>query len=362
MENLYSIIAAFQTAGEVSVISPFGSGHINRTYLVTTTARKYILQKINHQLFGNVEQLMHNIRLTTEFIRAKLLEEGGERVSLNLVDSLTGTSFVRTEEGYYRMYHYIDDSVCYQLVAKPQQLYEAAVGFGSFARQLADFPAEKLFEILPDFHNTRKRYANFEEAVAKDIMNRKAGVLPEIAFIRDRRELCGKIVDLLAAGKMPLKVTHNDTKLNNVLFHKDTDKFLAIVDFDTIMPGSLCYDFGDAIRFGCSSALEDEQDLSRVHFLMELFSEFSRGYLSALGKSITQVEKDHLASAAILMTLECGMRFLTDYLQGDTYFKTSRPHQNLDRCRTQLLLVRQMEEVYPEMQRIIDHYYHKYCC
>lgn len=363
MENMQEILSAFQLEGRVTEVEPINSGHINQTYLVITTMKKYILQKINNHLFTNVEQLMHNIQLTTEFIGEKITSEGLKDIeALTLVPNKDGASFLRTEAGYYRVYRYVDNSVCYQLVQKPEHFYEAAIGFGSFARFLADFPTAELYEILPDFHNTRKRFATFEEAIAKDIVNRRAEVLNEIAFIKERKAICGKIVDLLANGKMPLKVTHNDTKLNNVLFHKETNKSLAIIDFDTIMPGSICYDFGDAIRFGCSSAPEDERDLSHVHFLLDLFEEYTKGYLFALGKSITQVEKDHLALGAILMTLECGMRFLTDYLQGDTYFKTSRPGQNLDRCRTQLSLVRQMEEAYPEMERIVNHYYNQYCC
>jgi Ser/Thr protein kinase RdoA (MazF antagonist) len=361
--ELMKVLEEFQIEGKVLTVSPYGSGHINLTYLVETTAKRYILQKINHNLFKEVDKLMHNIEAVSEYNRKIALEKGKDpdRECLSLIYTKSGKSYLTNQEGYYRLYKYIEDSVCYQLVEKPEDFYESAVAFGSFAAMLSEFDASTLFEILPNFHNTPIRYDNFLKSLEKDILDRAKETEAEIEFIQKRKVLYSKIVDLLAEGKMPTKVTHNDTKLNNVLFHKDTGKALAVIDFDTIMPGSICYDFGDSIRFGCSTALEDERDLDKVHFRLDLFEEYVKGFLFALGSDLTEVEKDNLPYGAILMTIENGIRFLTDYLDGDTYFRTQRPQQNLDRCRTQLKLVSEMEANLTKMQEIVDKYYRIYC-
>lgn len=363
MEDLKQILKEFQIEGTVLSIEPYGNGHINVTYLVVTTKKRYILQKINHILFKDIDKLMHNITLVTEYNRKVTLERGKDPDSecLSLIYTNDNKSYYFSLVNYYRVYKFIENSICYQIVEKPEHFYESAVSFGNFASLLATFDASQLYEILPDFHNTKKRFANFEKAAKEDKMNRKQFVLSEIRFINARKTICGKIVDLLEAGVMPTKVTHNDTKLNNVLFDIDTEKGLAVIDFDTIMPGSICYDFGDSIRFGCNPAPEDEKDLRKVNFQMHLFEEYVKGFLYSLGKSITLVEKDHLVYGALLMTLECGIRFLTDYLEGDTYFRTHRPAQNLDRCRTQLRLVADMEMYLDEMNQIVDKYYNLYC-
>lgn len=358
-EELLKIANEFQIQGDVQEISPYGFGHINRTYLLVTSERRYILQKINHNLFKEVDKLMHNIREVSEYNRKVTLERGGDPDAecLSLVLTKNGESYLHYGEGYYRVYKFIENSVCFQLVEKPEHFYESAVAFGSFASMLAEFDAKSLYEILPNFHNTPVRFQNFLASVKKDAFDRVKEVGPEIEFVLQREDYCPRIVSLLEEGKIPTKVTHNDTKLNNVLFHKDTGTALAVIDFDTIMPGSICYDFGDSIRFGCSTAAEDETDLDKVHFRIDLFEEYVKGYLHALGKDITVVEKDHLVDGALLMTLECGMRFLTDYLDGDTYFRISRPKQNLDRARTQFKLVSEMESQLDEMQKIVEKYY-----
>lgn len=242
----------------------------------------------------------------------------------------------------------------YQIVRNARDFYESAVAFGNFANLLADFDASQLYEILPDFHNTKKRYENFKKAVDRDICGRKAQVQREIDWMEKHSDLCGKIVDKIAGGEIPLRVTHNDTKLNNVMIDAATGKALAVIDLDTVMPGSLCYDFGDSIRFGCNSAAEDEADLSKVHFRLDLYKTYLEGYLSAVGDFITKAERENLAMGAVLMTYECGMRFLTDYLENDVYFHTTREGQNLDRTHTQMRLADEMLENFDLLQKLAD--------
>lgn len=358
------IISQFALDGELVSCERYGEGHINETYLaVVKTAGgevKYIVQKINSTLFKEVDKLMNNIRLVTEFNRRKISERGGDpdRESLSLVYTKGGAAYYFDEEsaGYFRIYKFITDAVAYQIVEKPEHFYQSAVAFGDFANLLAQFDASLLYEVLPDFHNTKKRFADFEKSLKADKMGRAKDVKKEIDFVLSRRDYCGRIVDLLADGTMPTKVTHNDTKLNNVMLDAKTGKYVAVIDLDTIMPGSICYDFGDSIRFGCNPAAEDEPDLSKVNFDIGLFEVYAKGYLSALGASVTAAEKANLAFGAILMTYECGMRFLADYLDGDVYFRTHRPAQNLDRCRTQFKLIEDMEKQLDEMNAIVEKY------
>ncbi len=359
MEVLKHVITNFLVEGQVLEIEDIGSGHINGTYLVRTEVKSYILQRINKRLFP-VKDLMNNIKLVTEFLYEKLSKEEFSLKPLTLVYSKDGKSYIHYLDEYYRVFNYIEDSFCYQIVEEKGLFYESALAFGLFTNLLADFPVNKLVEVLPDFHNTKKRFEDFKKVVEATPYQKILEVEPEINFIYARKDICSKIVDLIELGLMPLRVTHNDTKLNNVLFNRHTKKHLAIIDYDTIMPGSICYDFGDAIRFGCSSALEDETDLSKVFFQMDLFEEYVQGYLFALGDSISLIEKEHLAFSCLLMTLETGIRFLKDHLEGDIYYRIHRPNQNLDRCRTQLTLYAQMKDSFQEMKDIIDFYYHKY--
>ena len=364
MCDFSSIISNFNIAGTLVSCERYGEGHINQTYLAITekdgVRTDYILQKINSKLFHPVEKLMNNIRLVTEFNRERIQKAGGnpDRESLTIVYTKDGNSFYHCAEcdGYYRVYKFITDAVAYQVVEKPEHFYQSAVAFGNFANLLAEFDATELYEILPNFHNTVKRFKDFSSSLNADKMNRAKDVQKEINFVLDRKEYCSKIVDLLSSGEMPTKVTHNDTKLNNVMLDVDTGEPVAVIDLDTIMPGSICYDFGDSIRFGCNPAAEDEKDLSKVNFDINLFEQYVKGYLSALGDSITKVEKDNLAFGAILMTYECGMRFLSDYLDGDVYFHTKREGQNLDRARTQFKLIEDMERVYSQMLDIVNKY------
>ncbi len=357
--NLKQILSYFAIKGDFVECEPYGHGHINRTYLATFNEngnrKRYILQKINSTLFTSVENLMHNIQLVTDFNRAKIIERGGnpDRESLTLIRTVDDKPFLKLDDEYYRVYVFIENTVAYQTVTNPQDFYYSAIAFGSFNNLLAEFDASQLYEILPDFHNTAKRFIAFKNAVSNDILDRAKNCQEEIKFVMDRQHYYSKIVDMLESGEMPLKVTHNDTKLNNVLLDDKTGEPVAVIDLDTIMPGSICYDFGDSIRFGCNPCNEDEKDLSKVVFRFDLYEKYLDGFLTAVGNRITQVEKDNLALGAIMMTIECGMRFLTDYLQGDTYFRTHYEGQNLHRARTQLKLVSDMEKVFDKMNALV---------
>ena len=349
------IVGKFRVSGIFTECVRYGEGHINDTYKVTTEEKgkevHYILQRINNRLFPDVAKLMHNIELVTEFCRGSVLAQGGDpmRECLTLIHTKDGKSYCCDGKDYYRMYVFIERATTYQTVCDPRDFYESAVAFGNFANLLAGFDASQLYEILTDFHNTKIRYENFLRAVEKDECSRKAEVQKEIDWVIERKNLCGILVDRIAAGEIPLRVTHNDTKLNNVMLDDETGKGIAVIDLDTVMPGSLCYDFGDSIRFGCNSAAEDEPDTSKVHFVFDLYKTYLDGYLSAVGKSITEREKELLPWGAVLMTYECGMRFLTDYLEGDVYFRTHRERHNLDRARTQFKLVNEMLAMIDQM-------------
>ena len=359
-KELKLVLDNFKIDGTLISVAPYGFGHINSTYLAVyendEKPERYILQKINTKLFKSVDELMSNIALVTDFNRERIVKRGGnpDRESLTVIKTKGGESYYRREDGEcFRVFIFIENTVAYQTVTKPKDFYYSAIAFGSFSNLLAEFDASKLYEILPNFHNTKVRYQNFLAALEKDEFDRAKDCQQEIEFIKAREHYYSKIVDLLESGKMPLKVTHNDTKLNNVLLDDKTGEPVAVIDLDTIMPGSLCYDFGDSIRFGCNPCDEDEKDLSKVNFRLDLYETYLKGYLEAVGERITDIEKENLAFGSILMTIECGMRFLTDYLSGDTYFRTHRPGQNLDRARTQLKLVSDMEKILDQMNALI---------
>ncbi len=357
------ILFNFAIDGEFVSCEPYGSGLINRTYVAVYNEGgrrvRYIVQRINTNLFKNVDGLMNNIKLVTEFNRAEIMKRGGDpdRESLTLVPTKNGGTYFRTEEGdCYRVYVFIENAKGYDVVEKPEHFYESAVAFGKFAMLLDRFDSSKLFEVLPDFHNTVKRFDNFKKSLEADKFNRAKDVKKEIEFALNREKITHTIVDLLASGKMPSRVTHNDTKLNNVLIDTRTDKAVSVIDLDTMMPGSICYDFGDSIRFGCNPCLEDTPETEKVIFNMPLFETYTKGYLSVFGDTITDIERKNLPIGAILMTYECGIRFLTDYLDGDVYFRKTREGQNIDRTRTQFKLVSDMEKRYDEMLSAVEKY------
>lgn len=345
--------AVFHFALEGSPVScePYGFGHINRTFVVKTDAGKmYILQRINRLVFSDIDGLMENISAVTEFISARVETP---RECLHLVKSLEGKPVWKDEGGEsWRVYDFVEDSICLQHPERDDDFYQSAVAFGSFQRQLADFPAATLHETIADFHNTPDRYRKLKMAIEKDICGRASSVRREIDFALSREEEAGSLQRLRQSGALPLRVTHNDTKLNNVMLDAKTHRALCIIDLDTVMPGLAAYDFGDSIRFGASTAAEDEQDISKVELDLKLYEIYVRGFLSACD-SLTELEKETLPLGAKLMTLECGVRFLTDYLEGDRYFAVSRPGHNLDRARTQFKLVYDMEKKWRQMQDII---------
>ena len=345
-----NILRAFRLDSAPVSCEDYGCGHVNVTFLVVTeTGRRYILQKINHHAFRNVQGLSENIAAVTEFLRAK---SGNPRSVMALIRTTDGAPHICYKDEYWRVYDYVDGTICLQQPETDEDFYQAAVGFGTFAQLLSDFPAEKLHETIPNFHNTPDRYRLFREAIARDAAHRAAAVQPEIDFALAREAEMATIQNALAAGEIPLRVTHNDTKLNNVLLDAQTRKALCVVDLDTVMPGSSLYDFGDAIRYGASTAAEDERDLSRVEMDLELFRVFTRGYVRAC-PNLTPRELDLLPLGAKTMTMECGVRFLTDHLDGDKYFSVHREGQNLDRARTQFKLAAEMEKKWDDMQRIV---------
>lgn len=357
------VLEHFATSGSFVTATPYGSGHINDTRLVTYDdngkERMYILQKINHNVFKNPVQLMANFVAVTDYLRDTIEKAGGDpdRETLNVIKTKNGKNVLLTEEGeYWRLLTYIVDSVSYDRVEKPEQFYSSAVSFGNFQYLLRDFPADTLYQTIPNFHNTPYRLKMFEEAVAADIVSRADSVKAEIEFVRQRSEFANTLENAHREGNLPLRVTHNDTKLNNILFDEKTGKALAVIDLDTIMPGYSVNDFGDSIRFGATTALEDEADLSKVNFDISLYELYVKGFIEGAKGGLTKGELDMLPIGAMMMTFECGTRFLTDYLSGDTYFRTSRPGHNLDRARNQFKLVSDMEARFDEMREIVKKY------
>ena len=329
----------------------YGCGHINRTYLVKTDAgRRYIFQRINSLVFPDIKGLMENIAAVTGFLAARVEEPRG---SLRLVPALDGAwVWVDGEGESWRVYDFIEDSLCLQQPERPEDLYESAVAFGCFQNQLSDFPADTLHETIKDFHNTPDRYRKFHLALEADALGRAAGVREEIDFALKWEAAAGALQALREDGSLPLRVTHNDTKLNNVMLDAKTRKALCVIDLDTVMPGLAAYDFGDSIRFGAATAAEDEKNLDKMGLDMSLYETYARGYLHSC-RSLTALEKETLPLGAKLMTLECGLRFLTDYLEGDRYFAIARPEHNLDRARTQFRLVADMEKKWDRMRALI---------
>ena len=353
IENINEILSEFNIETKTS---PYGNGHINDTYLCKGHD-DYIIQRINTDIFKEPVKVMDNITAVTSHLREKILADNGDpsRETLNVVKTKSGDNmYVSAEGNCYRVYEYIKDNITKETAQTPDDLYQVGKAFGRFQNRLSDFPSESLYETIPDFHNTRKRFADFKEAVSNDICKRADSVTEEIEFALLRENITGTVVDLLDEGKLPLRVTHNDTKLNNVLFDSKTNNAICVIDLDTVMPGSLLYDYGDALRFGASSAAEDEKNLDKVYFDLDKFAAFTKGFLAELAPSITEKEKELLPFSVKLLTFECGIRFLGDYLNGDVYFKTHRPGHNLDRARTQFKLVSDIEKKTDEMKKIID--------
>ena len=357
-------IGQFRYEGVLIDERPYGSGHINDTYLLTFEIAemgtiKVILQRMNKNIFTKPIELMENILNVTSYLRKKIIENGGDpdRETLNVIRTVDDMPyFVDSEGEYWRSYKFITDATSYDQVESPEDFYQSAVAFGNFQRLLAEYPAETLHETIEGFHDTKARFQVFKKVVEDDVCGRAASVQKEIQFVLEHEHLANVFADLLEKKEIPLRVTHNDTKLNNIMIDNKTRKGICVIDLDTVMPGLAMNDFGDSIRFGASTATEDEQDLSKVSCDMELFDLYAKGFIEGCGGKLTEKEIDLMPTGAMVMTFECGMRFLTDYLQGDTYFKIHRENHNLDRCRTQFKLVKDMEAKWDTMREIIDKY------
>lgn len=336
------------------------NGHINKTYCIAYKDNngrtvKNILQQININVFKRPVELMDNIVRVTDFLREKITQEGGdpERETLRVYLTTDGKSyFVDATGAYWRVYNFVDNAFCYNNIENDELFFRVGQAFGKFQSQLADFPIDSLYETIPDFHHTYKRLLTLKEAEKNNRAGRAASVADELQFAYAREADTSVVVDLIEKGEIPVRVTHNDTKLNNIMFDAETKYPVCVIDLDTIMPGSALYDFGDAIRFGANTAAEDEKDLSKVSIDLNLYEKYVKGFLSSAGKSLTKTEVEYLPFSAKLLTFECGIRFLSDYLDGDVYFGTAYPEHNIDRCRSQFALVADIEKNFDKMMQI----------
>jgi aminoglycoside phosphotransferase (APT) family kinase protein len=358
--DIRAIARKFDIFGEFQNATPYGSGHINDTFRATYyqggTTLHYLHQRINGDIFKNPGELMDNVVRVTRHIRGKLNGmAGASRRCLTLVPTLQGTCCHFDDGGNcWRTYVFIEDARTYDAVQSPKQAFEAAKAFGLFQKQLVDLPLPPLHETIPHFHNTPKRFEAFEAAVQADRCNRATEAKAEIAFALSRRGIAGTLLELRDRGEIPERVTHNDTKFNNVMIDDETGEALCVVDLDTVMPGLALYDFGDMVRTATSPTLEDERNLEKVHMSFPMYEALLRGYLESASGFLNPVEKAHLAFSGKLITFEIGLRFLTDFLDGDRYFKTHRPGHNLDRCRTQFKLVESIEQQEEAMNALLE--------
>ena len=362
-QYLYEVLDAYTFPETLVGATRYGYGHINDTFCLICQPRegdtaRFILQRLSRAAFPRTEQVMENFYGITEHLRKKIIAEGGNpaRETLSVVMTNDGKPyFTDANGGVWRLMPFVEDSFTCQ--SATAELFEASArSFGRFQNRLKDYPAETLYETIPNFHNTEDRYAKFEAALAADKLGRAASVQAEVDFVKAHKADCSVALQAQREGKLPLRVTHNDTKLNNVLFDKATGEGICVIDLDTTMPGLSINDFGDSIRFGANHSAEDEKDLSKVNFDIELFEAYTRGFLLGAAGGLTEAELDYLPWGAKLMTLECGIRFLTDYLDGDNYFRTSYEGQNLDRCRTQFKLVQDMEQQFEAMAAVVAKY------
>ena len=359
--DLKQIYPQFDIPGTFVSAAPYGNGHINDTYALTMSvhgaSRRYILQRINSYVFKDPVSLMENVCRVTTHQHDKLKKAGcpdPERRALTLVPARDGTMHVMDAEGsLWRTYLFIEQASTYDTIRDPLQATQAARAFGEFQKQLVDLPGKRLFETIPNFHNTPKRFEALEKAIEADSCNRTRDVRPEIEFAMKRKAMTGVLLGKHRQGLIPERITHNDTKINNVMLDNDTNEGICIIDLDTVMPGLVLYDFGDMLRSGTNSAPEDERDLSKVYSQRPVFEALVDGYLESAGSFLNKTEKEFLVFSGKLITFEIGIRFLTDYLSGDVYFKTHRPGQNLDRCRVQFKLAQSMEEQEDSMNRYV---------
>jgi len=354
-EMLRAIVECFHTEGEFLSATPYGSGHINDSYRVSCSGSigivRYLMQRVNERVFKNTIALMENVERVTAHLAAKVDgEPEATRRVLTLVPTRAGANCHVDAEGQtWRMYRFIENARTYDAVESVEQAFQAASAFGRFQRMLVDLPAPRLHDTIPDFHNTPKRYEALEQTIAADVAGRAKQVQNEIDFVRER----SSILNVLQAVGLPERITHNDTKFNNVMLDDVNGEAICVVDLDTVMPGLVLHDFGDMVRTTTSPAPEDEPDLSKVIMQFPMFDALLRGYLSTAGDFLTRAEEQHLVVASKVIALEQGIRFLTDYIAGDTYYKVHRKGQNLDRCRTQWKLVASIEQQEVAMRKLL---------
>jgi len=358
--TIRNVAVEFPIYGDFISGAPYGSGHINDTYAVAFNqagaSLRYIFQRINHEIFKDPAALMENIKRVTSHQASKLVgRSDSSRRTLTVVETRSGLPYHLDEGGnYWRVYPMIEGAQSHDVLETPTQAFNAAKAFGGFQKLLVDLPGGRLQETIPHFHDTPKRLDAFKEALMRDSANRALDAKPEIDFVLARVPMASRLLDLHAAGKIPERVTHNDTKLNNVLIDEVTNEGLCVIDLDTVMPGLALYDFGDMVRTGTSPASEDERDLSKVRARLDMFTALLEGYLSEAAAFLNDTEKELLPFSGMLITFEIGIRFLTDFLSGDVYFKTSRPGHNLDRCRTQFKLVESLESQEEALNRALS--------
>jgi hypothetical protein len=358
--DILAIAKNFQIPADFRSAESYGTGHINDTYAATYNhggrPLRYIHQRINRNIFKNASALMENIERVTEHLRSKLAgQPDASRRTLTLVPALDSRMFHIDRNGdYWRTYVFIEDARTYDTVETTRQAFEAGKAFGQFQGLLADLPAPRLHDTIPDFHNTPKRFAALEQAIEADAANRAALARAEIDFALRRRPMTGLLIDLQRQGALPERTTHNDTKFNNVMLDCATQEGICVIDLDTVMPGLALYDFGDMVRTTTSPAKEDEPDLSKTYMQLSMYEALVRGYLGTAGNVLNRAEKQNLAFSGKLITFEIGIRFLADYLAGDVYFKVHRERHNLDRCRTQFKLVESIEQQEEKMNRLVE--------
>lgn len=364
--ELMEVCRRFKIEGEFHSYRVFTDGHINTTYLAIFVNkgkfRKYLVQGINVHVFKNPKELMENIVGVTQYLKQQIILSGGnpDRETLNFLKTDSGKYYMYHLGKCWRIYNFIDNSYTVNKIENAGVFENAGRGFGVFQKRLSGYPMDKLHETIKDFHNTPKRVEALEKAAEHDAAGRLDTVREELDFALSRRDDAERLIKLHNEGLIPLRVTHNDTKLNNILFDDKTGESICVIDLDTIMPGFSLYDFGDSIRFGANTTREDDDDLDNVTVSLELFEAFTRGFLSACAKDLTKAEVENLAFSAKLMTYECGIRFLTDYLDGDIYFRTEYHEHNLVRARNQFRLVSEIEKNLPEMNRIVERIYNEY--
>jgi hypothetical protein len=361
--DIDQIVQHFQIDGQFLEAVPYGTGHINDTYAsqfrTPQGVTRFIHQRINHKIFKEPECLMENIERVTGYAQKEIRAAGGDplREALTLIPTLDGGSFYRDYDGnYWRSYLFIEGARTYDVVKNLRHVYSASHAFGKFQRLLSGLPGQRLHETIPHFHDTPYRYQTFLRAVERDAARRAHSCRAEIDFVQQRAAQMAVVVDGLADGSIPERVTHNDTKFNNVMIDDVSGAGVCVIDLDTVMPGSILYDFGDSVRIGASQAAEDEIDLAKVDINLEMFAALGQGYLDVMRDFLVPREVDLLAFSARLLTLECGMRFLTDYLSGDVYYKIHREAHNLDRCRTQFKMVAEMERKAEAMEIIVNRF------